>query len=1287
MESRKMGRFIVLPVAVVVLACGVELAACGTRPVPTPGGTEQTASVRQALTPTASVQLKVETPQCMAKMVKDAFRVTNEGTTPVRLSDISIKFWVDDTGSKPLNVHLEEGGGCVADASRTCGSDAAGECGGGDCLQHVSGTKVTATPLATACGPDPTHQANLEVAITNTDQRMLQPGQAWTNLRVAVQDSAGFSPRTADWYSQCVDPYHFVADTHFAVYLVGNLVRTSPGVPPSCQAPQGSQPLANNVIPDVGSIFALVGPLPGTTPVVLTISLPFPHDADVQTFIDQVSDPASPTYRQYLTPDAFAAQFGPSQPDYDGVKSFATTNNLTVTSTFTARDAIVVTGTAADVESAFFVTLNVYRRPDGSTFYAPADNPSANLTVPLLHVTGLDSFAVPIGAGGTLRSGTCPGTNSFYGPEFRSTYANGTDPNEGQGQTIAIFAPDTYNPANIRSYAGANGGTFGSPITTHAGSLSSLLDANVKQVVVPCTGSCTTNSFSTSEFTPGGGEADVELAMEMALAMAPQANLVVYEQNAGANPFNYLAILQAMSENVPSTTHPPQIIANSWVWFSGGTVADPGVINVMKKYAVQGQTFMQASGDLGAYNQGSGLANVPDPIIDSTLMTVVGGTQFGTSVLGNVSPESTWNDASERSSACTPFATLPNPPLGPTNCYSAGGGGFCNAYSAAGAQRPALGRPNFQSTLSGISGNTQNARMIPDVSIVANELATVTATNNATAPAAGTCSHGTSAAVALWAGFVALANDANTNFTGPIGFANLQIYAHGGDPTYFADVADGSDNNFSCPNNASLCSGASYAANTGYDLATGWGSPHPQLLPQLPPQACMTGSSLSAVIQGPQQTVTAFVPLGSYSENHAGVAKVPVEVKTGTGQPGAPKLITTGGTDATVLNNVINTCAGDSALSPPQVVCTSNGTNAYVITPGSATDTVVTVPITAASGIEQFSGGTCSTCNVTIDPTQHIAYMSIATNNDPGSFGVGAAFQSLNLQNANALGPVVLTNQAATTEDIMVDPIRHLLISPNEGFFENSGTGNFQLINTQSSQVFDFQFVGGSSEAFDSAAEDCETGIAVGTDEDFAGMFLVDLTQIAMTPGTGGANGTWMPGPTATQVFPMPEFSGRKSTVAIASGAHVGVLASEFGGATFVAMQFPAASGAAIGAPALVDYVVASIPTTPDGNGWQMGADPHTATAYISPNSGKPYAIFEDDIDIVANGDGKRTCLAVVDINALLARPRGSAGATPDNHQLQTELTPAADTCTTVDATGTNPPGCIVRFVCGLDTL
>ena len=116
-------------------------------------------------------------------------------------------------------------------------------------------------------------------------------------------------------------------------------------------------------------------------------------------------------------------------------------SGLTVTRTYTGRNMLEVTGTAAAIESMLHVQLNVYQRPDGTSFFAPAFDPSVNLDVPIRFITGLDNFAVPVPAdsgGGTVSRNCTPTDASAYGgTDFRNIYLPcATSAMDGTGQTI-----------------------------------------------------------------------------------------------------------------------------------------------------------------------------------------------------------------------------------------------------------------------------------------------------------------------------------------------------------------------------------------------------------------------------------------------------------------------------------------------------------------------------------------------------------------------------------------------------------------------------------------------------------------------------------------------------------------------------------------------------------------------------------------------------------------------------------------------------------------------------------
>jgi hypothetical protein len=541
--------------------------------------------------------------------------------------------------------------------------------------------------------------------------------------------------------------------------------------------------------------------------------------------------------------------------------------------------------------------------------------------------------------------------------------------------------------------------------------------------------------------------------------------------------------------------------------------------------------------------------------------------------------------------------------------------------------------------------NNAPVRMIPDVSLIADQIAFFGAVDTPLPKCGQTrapptdiklipCSGGTSAAAPLWAGVAALINQRSiATGGGRLGFANPTLYAlAAASPASYAanfhDVNDNSNNSFSGDPSAL------YHAVNGYDLATGLGTPTGNLISTLPPQSCMPGASLTVLVSG--FDVTAYVPNGSWKEQVPGVRVVPIEGGGSAVSIGTPKPV--------------NTCGGNSVTG--QVVCTANNTDVYIINGTTLTTTLTS----GATDFENFSGGSCQTCNVAIDPLHDKAWLSIGTS-------TGAALQPLDLQTLTLGTPIAMgQGQQATAEELVIDSVRGLVLSPNEGEENSGGTGDYQLVNTTTGAVFDFSPPGGADTmfGFDMAAEDCSTGIALATDESTNQLFVTDLTQATFS-------GTSWTAPFNFQTF--PEFSAFQfgtNAIAIASSWHMGAVSGEFGSATFGAFVLPSKGGS--GTPVVSDWVEAALPDTPDLKPWKMGKDPHTLTAYTSPTSGLPYAVFEDD----ATQDGTRTFLAIVDLQALLALPRSGG------HTVAAPLV----TCKGAGRLGSPPVDkCVVRYI------
>ena len=68
---------------------------------------------------------------------------------------------------------------------------------------------------------------------------------------------------------------------------------------------------------------------------------------------------------------------------------------------------------------------------------------------------------------------------------------------------------------------------------------------------------------------------------------------------------------------------------------------------------------------------------------------------------------------------------------------------------------------------------------------------------------------------------------------------------------------------------------------------------------------------------------------------------------------------------------------------------------------------------------------------------------------------------------------------------------------------------------------------------------------------------------------------------------------------------------------------------------------MANLPNDPSGQVFSMGCDPHTVTAYVSPNTGKAIGLVTDYAPgCAADPTAVPTYVALIDLQALLNAPR-----------------------------------------------
>jgi subtilase family serine protease len=203
------------------------------------------------------------------------------------------------------------------------------------------------------------------------------------------------------------------------------------------------------------AIAPFAGPVPNDQVIHLAIGLPGQNSPGLASFVKQISDPKSPQFRKYLTQDQFYATFGAIDADYQALQTWAqTANGFVIRATYPNKLLLSVTGTAAQVERSLHANLVFRKRKDGSNFVAVDRDPSLDLSVPILHISGLTDYVLPrpLAVNGTGGGGT-----SYRAADIRNAYL-GVNSNcqslDGSGQVIGLVGFDVFNKSDVDAYDG-----------------------------------------------------------------------------------------------------------------------------------------------------------------------------------------------------------------------------------------------------------------------------------------------------------------------------------------------------------------------------------------------------------------------------------------------------------------------------------------------------------------------------------------------------------------------------------------------------------------------------------------------------------------------------------------------------------------------------------------------------------------------------------------------------------------------------------------------------------------
>lgn len=298
-------------------------------------------------------------------------------------------------------------------------------------------------------------------------------------------------------------------------------------------------------------------------------------------------------------------------------------------------------------------------------------------------------------------------------------------------------------------------------------------------------------TFVSVDGTPNDGgvnpwDMEATLDVEWAGAMAPGANIVVYEASAGSSnhAFAY-SVLQSLQYAIHDTTHNPNVLSIS---YGDGESRFPVATmrawdSVIAQGAALGITTFVASGDQGAYGLHTPGPKVPhvDAPANCPHAVAVGGTHTVMSANGSIKRETGWTDV---------------------NNNGASGGGISQVF----------GVPSYQDSLQlPLKSGMSPGRGVPDVSLNADPDTGYAIVFQGAPTVVG----GTSCASPIWAALTALILQERAQKSLPaIGFFNPSLYALGG-TSAFHDITHG---------NNSYNGVVGYHCTPGWDAVTGWGT-------------------------------------------------------------------------------------------------------------------------------------------------------------------------------------------------------------------------------------------------------------------------------------------------------------------------------------------------------------------------------------------------------------------------------------------------------------------------------
>jgi subtilase family serine protease len=497
-----------------------------------------------------------------------------------------------------------------------------------------------------------------------------------------------------------------------------------------------------------------------------------PRTAAAEAYARSVSTPGSALFRHYLSPDAWAARFGPSTAAAGAVVGWLRASGFTAVHAGGHRSYVRATGAISRINAAFRTRVRRYpatRGVNAGRYQLRANDRPISLppaiAASVLGVTGIDNAAPaqPLirpraGRAAAGRKIACsqfygqhvitglprqfgrtsfPSRNCGYsGQQLRAVYGMNAV-NTGKGQTIALvelgLTRDMF--LTLQDYAKAN--------RLPAPSASRYRELSLQPK------SCTFDQFDIEE----------QLDVEAAYDMAPGASeLVIGGNSCNRGDEGLQGLFDADVAVLGNGSHPLATIAsNSWEGL-GTESQPPSLTDIEHAYLVRA-----AAEGVGMYFGSGDGSGVHSPSSDPFAIAV-GGTTLGIGKKNNRLFETGWSNG---------MSVLQGSRWSSIGGEGASGGGASLLW-----QEPAYQKGVVPTALSRAPGNRGTARALPDISADADPFTGFAygfLTFPKNKPPQFQQSHlgGTSLATPLVAGIVAAAQQGQAR---PFGLINPALY-------------------------------------------------------------------------------------------------------------------------------------------------------------------------------------------------------------------------------------------------------------------------------------------------------------------------------------------------------------------------------------------------------------------------------------------------------------------------------------------------------------------------------